>query len=169
MFSNPEICKERASARSKRYTYKQERTNGADDIFEIDLIGAQGACNTMDIPYGSKNQWTRKVWIEIEDVNWYTSGASTDEIIYSTKAPIIESYEAKGSYTRFWEPKASTLTVNSTDVTTTISINSAELSHWTLWKNANQEGNLLSYGLLPWIIWFDNARKEWLVTHYNNE
>ena len=167
-----EVCVTPKTSRSEREPYI--RTEGEDDIFNMDLHGAIGACNTTDTVYASKYEWTRNVWIELIDTNWYTSIASTDNMIYSEESPIIRIFVQSEYDMRrdmLWWSAFSNMpnipTINSWNITVNIVVDSAELPTWKSWQNYNYKNKLQRAWLLPWPLWFDNLN-EWLITHYWN-
>ena len=132
------ICTQTGPARSDRISYN--RNENGNDTFNIDLNGSTGACDQTGMVYASKFEWTRRVWIELEDIKWYTWLEPTDYIVYSKESPnikILSESEVTKWTTPYWWPekKPNIPTINSWNVTVNVIVNGANLPTGESWLN----------------------------------
>jgi len=120
--------------------------------------------------YASEFEWTRRVWIELEDIKWYTWLEPTDYIVYSKESPSIDILSESPRASILWwtesDRQPNIPTINSWNVTVNIIVNGANLPTGQSWLNYDYKIKLEA-AQLTWILKFDSLY-EWLITHYWN-
>lgn len=106
-----------------------------DQSFRMDL---ESDCSISNqIPYQSKYEWKRQLWIEMEDVeghvgHWLVEANSWQRVLYSIERPYIVSWHIDSSI------YASTITgTNQPSFTVNVTAVGATLPQWEIWDDEN--------------------------------
>ena len=172
------VCATYENARSERIDYPD------NDKFNRDIENSSGCEVVWDIPYGSRDQWPRKIRVQVKDTDWLTGDITGTEIPvnYSTGSPtltwtytptydeviLIWSKPVKG------ERKKTLQHANNTNFTTTVIANWAQLNNGTVWLNHEYENEMITHNILrtslsdgPKLLYFDDLH-EWIISAFGN-
>jgi len=154
------------------------------DEFLRNLQTSSGCEYVEDVPYWSRDQGQRKIWVEVidEDGNKSNVTETSIPVNYTTESPTLKwTYEKNyEEITYYWmfqtvEKKNTIQYANQASFTTTVKANWATLNNWEVWLNYEHENEISSYWILrrPWnlmqkLLYFDDLN-EWIISVFGDE